>query len=118
MNFFVDAQLPKSLSDFLKSKGHDSIHTIELADANKTNRFNYYWYLSKNEKRIVISKDSDFLESFLLHGFPEKLILIKTGNISNLSLIIIFENNLNKLCSLLEESSLIEINKTEIIVHA
>jgi predicted nuclease of predicted toxin-antitoxin system len=36
MNFIVDAQLPKSLADFLNWKGHDCIHTIELPDKNRT----------------------------------------------------------------------------------
>jgi predicted nuclease of predicted toxin-antitoxin system len=66
----------------------------------------------------VISKDSDFLESYLLTNSPEKLVLVKTGNIRNTDLLLIFENNLNSLCSLLSESSLIEINKVEIIVHS
>lgn len=30
MKFIVDAQLPKSLSDFLNQKDLDSIHTLEL----------------------------------------------------------------------------------------
>jgi predicted nuclease of predicted toxin-antitoxin system len=30
MNFIVDVQLPKSLSDYLNFKGQDSIHTLDL----------------------------------------------------------------------------------------
>jgi predicted nuclease of predicted toxin-antitoxin system len=29
MRFVVDAQLPKSLSDLINSKGYDSIHTLD-----------------------------------------------------------------------------------------
>ena len=36
MKFIVDAQLPKSLSDFLNYRGHDSIHTLELPNKNGT----------------------------------------------------------------------------------
>ena len=36
MKFIVDAQLPRSLSDFLKSSGFDSIHTLELPEMNRT----------------------------------------------------------------------------------
>ena len=36
MKFIIDAQLPISLSNLLKSRGHDSIHTLELPDKNKT----------------------------------------------------------------------------------
>ena len=36
MKFLVDAQLPKTLSDFLKWKGHDSVHSSELPMKNST----------------------------------------------------------------------------------
>ena len=36
MRFLIDAQLPKSLADFLSQKGHESIHTLELPDKNRT----------------------------------------------------------------------------------
>lgn len=36
MKFIVDAQLPKSLSDFFNENGFDSIHTLELPDSNTT----------------------------------------------------------------------------------
>ena len=35
MKFIIDAQLPISLSNLLKSRGQDSIHTLELADKDK-----------------------------------------------------------------------------------
>ena len=117
MKFLVDAHLPKSLSNFLQSKGHDSIHTIDLLYANRTNDQTIL-SIANLEKRTIITKDSDFLESFLLTGLPEKLVLIKTGNIRNIDLLAIFNRNIDKICSLLEDSFLIEINTSEIIVHA
>lgn len=117
MKFLIDAQLPKSLSDFLQLKGYDSLHTIELPEGNGASDLTILT-ISKKENRVVISKDGDFLESFLLAGVPEKLIIIKAGNIRNVDLLAIFENNIDKICSLLLNSSLIEINVTEIIVHA
>ncbi len=117
MKFLIDAHLPKSLSDFLQSKGHDSIHTIDLPHANKTNDQTIL-IIAGSEKRIIITKDSDFLESFLLLGLPEKLVLIKTGNIRNVDLLEIFKRNIEKICLLLADNSLIEINTSEIIVHS
>lgn len=117
MKFLVDAQLPKSLSEFLKLKGHDSIHTTELPDGNSTNDSGII-KIANLENHIVITKDSDFLESFLLSKNPEKLILIKTGNIRNTALLSLFDQNTDKICSLMSESLLIEINSSEIIVHS
>jgi len=46
------------------------------------------------ENRIVISKDSDFLDSFILSGKPVKLLLVKTGNLTNMELLRLFQENL------------------------
>ena len=116
MKFLIDAQLPKSLSDFLKLEGYDSVHTIELPKANDT-QDNEILKICLEEKRVIISKDSDFLESFLLNKSPEKLILVKTGNIKNEELIKLFTLNLQYICLSIKENDLIEINKTDIIIH-
>ena len=116
MKFIIDAQLPLSLSNYLKLKGHDSIHTLDLPSQNRTKDYSII-SLSIKEKRIVITKDNDFLESFLIHGQPQKLILIRTGNVSNAELQAIFDKHLDKILSLMEENSLIEITKNEMVVH-
>jgi len=91
MKFLVDAQLPRSLSDFLKWKGHDSIHSTELPLKNLTSDQGLI-LISKEEKRIIITKDNDFLDSYLLNSEPEKLILIRTGNTPNRELLNIFNH--------------------------
>ena len=116
MKFLVDAQLPKSLSDFLNQQGFDSLHTLELPDKNKT-KDNKIIKIAKQENRIVISKDIDFLESFLIKSEPAKLIMIKTGNITNKQLIHIFEDNFKVLIEIISRSNLIEISKTDIAEH-
>lgn len=83
MKFIVDAQLPKSLSEYLIQKGHNSIHTLDLPDKNRT-KDSQVAYIANKEGRILISKDIDFLESFILKSGPSKLILVKTGNITNI----------------------------------
>ena len=93
MKFIVDAQLPKALSDFIKSKGIDSIHTLELPDKNKT-QDGYITQLATEKHFIDITKDADFLESYVLRKEPPKLLLIKTGNIRNSELINLFEKHI------------------------
>jgi predicted nuclease of predicted toxin-antitoxin system len=117
MKFIVDAQLPKTISDFLKSQGQDSIHTLELPDRNKT-QDGFITSLAVTEDRIVITKDADFLESHVLRKEPPKLLLIKTGNIRNTELLGIFEKNLELLLNLFATQSLIEVTKSEIVVHS
>ncbi|WP_224996923.1 DUF5615 family PIN-like protein [Cesiribacter sp. SM1] len=113
MKFLVDAQLPRSLADFLNQKGFDAIHTLELPNQNKTKD----WQIAKianNENRIVISKDSDFLDSFLVKSEPSKLIIVKTGNIPNRQLLRIFDDHFDTLIKMISRSDLVEISRTEI----
>lgn len=77
MKFINYAQLPKLLSDFLKLKGYDSIHTLELPERNKTTDKQII-KLSNEKSMIVVSKDYDFLESFLVKSEPSKLIMVNT----------------------------------------
>jgi len=116
MKFIIDAQLPISLSNLLKSRGHDSIHTLDLPNKNKSKDY-FITSISIKENRIVVTKDNDFLESYLIHGEPQKLILVRTGNVSNAELKAIFDKHLDKIASLIEENSLIEITKSEIVIH-
>jgi predicted nuclease of predicted toxin-antitoxin system len=117
MKFLVDAQLPKALSDFIKSKGIDSIHTLELPDKNKT-QDGYITRLATDEQFVVITKDADFLESYVLRKEPPKLLIVKTGNIRNSELLSLFEKHIEFIASLFIEHSLVEMSRTEIVVHA
>jgi predicted nuclease of predicted toxin-antitoxin system len=117
MKFIVDAQLPKLLSDLLNKEGHDSVHTSELVNKNKTTDSNII-EITIEENRIIITKDQDFLDSYLLNRAPPKLLLVRTGNISNNKLLKIFEQNLLKIVQLFNSSGLIEIYVDELIVHS
>lgn len=65
MKFIIDAQLPKSLADFLSQAGHEAIHTLSLPDKNRTTDSQII-EISVKENYVVIVKDADFLESFYL----------------------------------------------------
>ena len=117
MKFLVDAQLPKSLSDFIMQKGYDSIHTLELAAKNQTTDHEIN-KIALNQNRIVITKDNDFLESFILRSEPPKLLLITTGNIPNNQLLDLFNKNFSIIIEKISANSLVEISRTNIIVHS
>ncbi|MDX1957828.1 MAG: DUF5615 family PIN-like protein [Leptospiraceae bacterium] len=117
MKFLIDANLPKRLSLWLKEKGYDSIHTLELPEKNLSVD-NFINKFSISEQRIVISKDKDFVNSFLINKEPFKLVLIKSGNLSNPELIQIFENKFTTIVNLLEHSSFIEVHKEMILLHS
>jgi predicted nuclease of predicted toxin-antitoxin system len=116
LKFLVDAQLPKVLADWLVYQGFDAVHTINLPDKNKTDDEQIRTF-ANYEGRIVITKDRDFLDSYLLNRKPAKLILVKTGNLSNKDLLNLFRLHLAAMIQFLEFSSFIELNPTEIICH-
>ena len=91
LRFLVDAQLPKRLADFLAfHTGYDCLHTLDLPAANQSQDGRIIQF-SMAEQRIVITKDADFVNSFLLHGQPYKLLLVSTGNISTNDLLALFQ---------------------------
>ncbi|MCX6875706.1 MAG: DUF5615 family PIN-like protein [Verrucomicrobia bacterium] len=81
MNFMVDAQLPRLLAVRLNELGQAARHTLDLSAGNRTSD-HVIAELADLDEAVVISKDSDFLNSHLLHRKPAKLLLISTGTLS------------------------------------
>ncbi|CAN5397537.1 hypothetical protein BH10ACI1_BH10ACI1_22330 [soil metagenome] len=115
MKFIVDAQLPKLLTHFLSERGFDAIHTLDLPRKNVTDDLEIN-RISLEENRIVISKDEDFYDSYTARKEPYKLLYLKTGNISNQDLLNLFDKNLLLIIHKLQNGSVIEINRTNLIV--
>jgi predicted nuclease of predicted toxin-antitoxin system len=116
MKFLIDAQLPFALSKYLLTKGFDVIHTDDLPNKELTTD-NEIREVSIKQNRIVITKDSDFLDSFYVNGIPSKLLLVSTGNIKNKALIRLFDLNIDKIVELFEDYSFVELDNFEIIGH-
>ncbi len=116
MKFIIDAQLPKSLADFLNQAGHEALHTLSLPDKNRTTDSQIK--ISVRENYVVITKDADFLESYYLKKQLSKLILIKTGNLRNVKLLEIFSQHISSIENLITENSFIEIFIDQIIIHS
>ncbi len=116
MRFIVDAQLPKTLAEFLQAKGLDTIHTIDLPEKNRSSD-KEITRISNQDSRIVITKDNDFLSSYIIKKEPPKLIIVTTGNITNLELQKLFEMNIDKIVELLQDNNVIEINRQSIVVQ-
>jgi len=85
-----DAQLPRRLAYFLSTLDIDAKHTLELPKQNATPDQEII-ELADKEERIVVTKDSDFLDNYILQGLPQKLLIVSTGNINNNDLIRLFE---------------------------
>lgn len=116
MKFLVDAQLPRYLAATVNWYGYDALHTFDLPDGNRTPdwRINQ---ISLEEQRIDITKDADFVNTFLLSGAPYKLLLISTGNIGNRDIQDIFTKNLPAISAAFETVDYVEITQSDLILH-
>lgn len=116
MKFMVDAQLPRRLSWELKLLEQDSIHTLDLPLGNLSSDSSIA-ELADREGRIVITKDSDFVDSFLLRGKPAKLLLISTGNIPNNELVHLLKLNWGKIMEMFSQGDFVEMTRESLALH-
>src|SRR3954453_17603548 len=80
---------PAKLAHRLRVAGHDALHTFDLPAGNRTTDAEIN-ELSVRNLRVVITKDTDFLDSFLLFHRPHELLLVSAGNVTNVSLEALF----------------------------
>jgi len=91
LKFIIDTQLPYTLVKKLKVLGADAIHTTYYLDGHLLDDAKII-HIAIEQERIVITKDSDFQDNFLLKGAPPKVLLLKLGNISNKDLFKVIES--------------------------
>jgi predicted nuclease of predicted toxin-antitoxin system len=116
IKFIVDAQLPYRLALLLKQKGFDALHTDDLPNKERTTDTEIRT-LAKIENRIVITKDNDFFESYIINKSPAALLLISTGNIINKELFILFDKYLDQIIEHFETYNFVELTNNELFAH-
>ncbi len=115
MKFLVDAQLPRRFASWLNEAGHEALHTLDLPKKNHTPD-NELIALAMQDERIVVSKDADFVQSFLVTGEP-LLLLISTGNIANAELEKVLRANLGAIEAAFASGRFVEITREALVVH-
>lgn len=101
----------------MNEAGFDAVHTLDLPLGNRTSD-TVINEVSIREQRVVVTKDADFVDSFVLHKKPWKLLLISTGNIHNTELEALFKANIEKLKAAFDLGfEFIELNRATIIIH-
>ncbi len=116
MRFLVDAQLPRRLVFRLREAGHDALHTLDLPNGNRTTDAEII-ALAVGDARVVVTKDSDFVNSFLLSHRPPKLLLISTGTIRNADLEALFVGQLAAIAAAFATNDYVELTHTALIIH-
>lgn len=114
MKFLVDAHLPAAVCRVLREAGHDVLHTSDLPDANRT-KDRAINAQSIRDRRVVVTKDTDFYYSHLLQGRPWKLLLVRTGNLRMRDLTSLFEKNLPLILEALTSNTLVELDQRGLV---
>jgi len=107
--------LPRRIVAWLVAAG-DALHTLDLADGNSTTdrQINE---LADQGQRVVITKDSDFVDSHLLAGHPAKLLLVSTGNIRNSELELLMVPLIPDILRELQVNSFLELGTSGIVIR-
>jgi predicted nuclease of predicted toxin-antitoxin system len=117
MRFLVDAQLPKRLATLLRELGHDVLHTLELPDGNHTPDMEIA-RIADSSDRVVVTKDSDFVNAQATSGSPRKILVVATGNIRNDRLVAIARDHHHEVVRALERNARVALTARGLIVHA
>lgn len=111
MKFLCDVHISYKVVNFLSKSGFETIHVNQILDKWNTKDRDICKFADSNDL-IVITKDSDFRNSFFVDGSPRKLIKVNLGNISTSDLIESISQILTAIEKLSNSSSfLVEIDK-------
>jgi predicted nuclease of predicted toxin-antitoxin system len=116
MKFLVDAQLPRRLAIWLRDHGYDALHTLDLPAGNRTTDAELL-AVAAREQRAVITKDDDFVRTFLVRGEPETLLLVATGNIGNRALEQLMQTHWLQIETSLQKHRFVELLRERLVVH-
>lgn len=116
MKILCDVHLPYRLVNFFKSKGIEAIHANHILKKWNTEDSDLSHYADENNF-ILITKDSDFRDSFFLRKTPKKLVRVTLGNVSNNDLIKLFEEHFDLLNeNYTKDFFYIELNKESVVI--
>ena len=86
MKFLCDVHIPYKLVHYFNKNHLEAIHINDILDKWFTSDEKISSFADSN-KYVLITKDTDFKNTFLLQRKPQRLILIALGNISTSRLI-------------------------------
>ena len=116
MRFLCDVHISYKIKKFIQGIGPYCIHINEILLQDRTIDHDRAAYCNEKDL-ILITKDEDFLDSYLLERSPAKLIKIHLGNISTQKLINIIDKTLPLIKELQDRKSfLVELYKHRIEV--
>jgi predicted nuclease of predicted toxin-antitoxin system len=101
MKFLFDQNISHRILKLLPEKFKNSTHV------KSENLINFpdmeIWEYAKKNDFIIVTQDSDFNELNYLHGFPPKIIWIRTGNLRTSAILNILVDHFNEIEKFVED---------------
>jgi len=117
MKFLCDVHISYKIQKFLNNEGYKTVHVNEILNKWNSTDQEISQYADQHDL-IVITKDSDFRDSYFVKHSPKKLIKVNLGNVSNQEFINMLAMNLTYFASISKKACfMIELDKTNTIVH-
>ncbi|MBU6401415.1 MAG: DUF5615 family PIN-like protein [Verrucomicrobia bacterium] len=85
MNFLIDAQLPPALAAWITGQGQRATPLAELGLEAADD--GVVWERARKEGAVIVSKDEDFVDRWLLDSRGVSLVWVRKGNCSNRALL-------------------------------
>ena len=85
MNFLIDSQLPPALARWIQERGHQASHVMDHGLQAVDDPV--IWKHAREKQLIIVSKDEDFVDRWLLKPEGVRVVWIRKGNCSNRVLI-------------------------------
>lgn len=104
LKFIIDTHLPPNLAHWLARKGFDATQPYFLPHGERMTDKEIR-QVAVQEDRIIVTKDSDFFEHYLLKGAPPRVLLLEFGNIQNSALFAQFEAHLHVIIQEFEQDA-------------
>jgi predicted nuclease of predicted toxin-antitoxin system len=108
VRFLVDTQLPAALARWLREKGHEADHVLDvnLAQSKDTP----IWRYAHEHGAVIVTKDEDFAEWVRRGRLGPSVVWLRIGNSSTRNLLVWLEPLLPLIIQQLEQNDrLIEV---------
>jgi predicted nuclease of predicted toxin-antitoxin system len=105
------------LSTYLQWKGADAIHTTHFPEGHLLQDTEIR-QIAINENRIIVTKDSDFPDSFFLKGPPPRIVYLRLSNMRNRELTALLETRWGMLEDLLnQDTGMLIVSREQVISY-
>lgn len=108
MRFLIDTQLPSDLARWLRERGHDVEHVLDIGLAQGKDM--PIWRYADEHQAVIVTKDEDFAEWVLRGRAGPSVVWLRIGNSSKHALRAWFEPLLPTIIKKIEQGErLVEV---------